>query len=123
MMARGMTELTGADHPVEAWRRFFSPGEVVGIKVNPVGLQHRPDAIPVISSPEVVIEIVKGLKSAGVKSKDIIVFDRYASEFRDVYRPLMFAREMDGIRWFASAEDGGDRQCDIEGLEGRDRNP
>jgi uncharacterized protein (DUF362 family) len=123
MMARGMTELTGADHPVEAWRRFFSPGEVVGIKVNPVGLQHRPDAIPVISSPEVVIEIVKGLKSAGVKSKDIIVFDRYASEFRDVYRPLMFAREMDGIRWFASSEDGGDRQCDIEGLEGRDRNP
>src|SRR5262249_45115675 len=34
MMARGMKELTGADHPVEAWRRFFEPGDVVGIKVN-----------------------------------------------------------------------------------------
>src|SRR5947207_13007834 len=32
MMDRGMRELTSADHPVEAWRRFFEPGDVVGIK-------------------------------------------------------------------------------------------
>jgi uncharacterized protein (DUF362 family) len=123
MMARGMKELTGADHPAEAWRRFFEAGDVVGIKVNPVGLRHRPEAVPVISNPEVVIEIVKGLKSAGVKSKDIIVFERYAAEFRDVYKPLMFERELQGVRWYASSADGGENQCDIEGLEGRDRDP
>src|SRR5690349_4875036 len=32
-VARGMKELTGADHPVEAWRSFFEPGDVVGIKM------------------------------------------------------------------------------------------
>ena len=37
MMRRGMMELTGADGWVDAWRQFFEPGDVVGIKVNPVG--------------------------------------------------------------------------------------
>src|SRR5437899_6830568 len=37
MMDCGMCELTGADDALEAWRRFFLPGDVVGIKVNPVG--------------------------------------------------------------------------------------
>src|ERR1051326_2693312 len=37
MMARGMCNLTGADYPQEAWRRFFNANDVVGIKVNPVG--------------------------------------------------------------------------------------
>jgi uncharacterized protein (DUF362 family) len=123
MMARGMKELTGADHPAEAWRMFFQPGDVVGIKVNPVGLQRRPEVAAAISSPEVILEIVKGLKSAGVKPQDIIVFERYAAEFRDTYQPLMFEREMDGVRWYASSADGGENQCDIAGLEGRDRDP
>src|SRR5437016_3353696 len=37
MMQKGMTELTGAPNWVEAWRVFFRPGDVVGIKVSPVG--------------------------------------------------------------------------------------
>jgi hypothetical protein len=41
MMQRGMCELTGAEHAVEAWRRFFEPGDVVGIKVNPVGYSRQ----------------------------------------------------------------------------------
>src|SRR5947199_7727000 len=36
-VARGMKELTGADDAVGGWRRFFEPGDVVGIKMNPVG--------------------------------------------------------------------------------------
>ena len=48
MMRRGMTELTGGTW-VEAWKQFFQPGDVVGIKVNPVG-----KASGVISAPEVM---------------------------------------------------------------------
>src|SRR5262245_40690639 len=29
MMDHGMCQLTGADGPVEAWKRFFGPGDVV----------------------------------------------------------------------------------------------
>src|SRR5439155_26381073 len=37
MMERGMTALTGAPSWAEAWRSFFEKGDVVGIKVSPVG--------------------------------------------------------------------------------------
>ena len=34
MMARGMCALTGKKTPLEAWRQFVQPSDVVGIKVN-----------------------------------------------------------------------------------------
>ena len=61
MMRRGMMELTGADGWVDAWRRFFEPGDVVGIKLNPVGQ-------PLVKSDATVVhEIIAGLEAAGVK--------------------------------------------------------
>jgi uncharacterized protein (DUF362 family) len=77
MMRRGMAELTGLN-PGEwgdAWKQFFEPGDVVGIKVNPVGQPH------VISAPEVMREIIAGLQVAGVKLPDIVVYDRYRDQF------------------------------------------
>jgi hypothetical protein len=75
MMRRGMMELTGADGWVDAWRQFFEPGDVVGIKVNPVGQPL------VISDATVVREIIAGLEAAGVKRQDIIAYDRYKQQF------------------------------------------
>ncbi len=75
MMRRGMTELTGAPDWVSAWRSFFQPGEVVGIKLNPVSLPW------VISAPEVVQEIIAGLESAGIRRNDIVIYDRYKDQF------------------------------------------
>src|SRR5438270_9230955 len=37
MVQRGMTELTGAPTWQDAWRSMFQKGDVVGIKVSPVG--------------------------------------------------------------------------------------
>jgi hypothetical protein len=72
-----------------------------------------------------VLEVVANLKNAGVKPKDIIVFERYAREFRNAgYETLMRERVMDGVRWYASSVDGGDVQVDIEGHDGqRERDP
>ncbi len=75
MMRRGITELTGAPDWVSAWRTFFEPGEVVGIKLNPASVPY------VISSPEVVQEIIGGLEAAGIRRKDIVIYDRYKSQF------------------------------------------
>jgi uncharacterized protein (DUF362 family) len=116
MIARGMCDLTGAEHPAEAWRRFFTIGDVVGIKVNPVGRKRKPDDVGSISSPEVLLEVVRCLKGAGVKARDIIIFERYASEFRDAgYEQLMSERDLDEVRWFASSADYDNIQVDIEG--------
>jgi uncharacterized protein (DUF362 family) len=124
MMARGMQNLTGADNPLDAWRRFFSPGDIVGIKVNPVG-QKGSDKIGAISSPAIVLEVVDWLKQVGVKGRDIVVFERYATEFRKAgYEDVMRERVMDDVRWYASSSDGGNVQLDIEGYDGRrDRDP
>jgi hypothetical protein len=129
MMARGMCELTGADHPVEAWRRFFEPGDVVGVKVNPVGRKPNRDEgwrqpCGSISSPEVLLEIVAGLKSAGVRAQDIIVYERYADEFRGTkfngtncgYEELMRTRPMQGVRWYASSAAYDNDQTELDGL-------
>lgn len=89
-LARGMKELTGADDGVQAWRSFFEPGDVVGIKVVPNGFPQAP------SSPELVLEVIESLKSAGVKTTDIFVYDRYKSEFMTAgYQKILPA----GVRW------------------------
>jgi uncharacterized protein (DUF362 family) len=89
-VARGMKELTGADDAVAAWRSFFEPGDVVGIKMNPVG---RPLAS---TSSELMLEVIEGLKSAGVKTGDMFVFERYKREFIEAG---MHEAVPDGIRW------------------------
>jgi hypothetical protein len=89
-LSRGMKELVGSDDAVEAWRAFFAPGDVVGIKVVPNGfpLAH--------SSPELMLEVIEGLKAAGVKTRDLFVYDRYRGEFMDA---KMHEAVPDGIRW------------------------
>jgi hypothetical protein len=88
--ARGMMGLTGATDAVEAWRSFFEPGDVVGVKMNPVG---NPLAN---SSSELMLEVIEGLMSAGVKTNDIIVFERYRDEFIGAG---MDRAVPDGIAW------------------------
>ena len=107
-MRRGIVELTGADDWQSAWRRFFEPGDVVGVKVNPVG---NPLAI---SSHEVIAETIAGLRSAGVAPRDIIVFDRFRQEFIAAgfrnYLP-------DGVRWDGLTPTGDQSQLDIRGYD------
>lgn len=120
MLDRGMCEFTGADHPSEAWKTFFSPGEVIGIKVNPVGKRDRsrPHAVGSISNPEVVLEIVRNLKQIGVRPQDIVIFERYGNEFIDAgYEKMMGEREMDGVRWAASGAGYSDQQLAINGVD------
>ena len=96
----GMKELTGAPAAVDAWRTLFEPGDVVGVKVVPNG---QPDAH---SSFELVLEVIEGLKSAGVKPGNIFVYDRYREEFMGAgYHKILPA----GIRWGGLTADGGDQ--------------
>jgi uncharacterized protein (DUF362 family) len=119
MLDRGMCEFTGAEHPVEAWKTFFAPGEVIGIKVNPVGSnKQRPHMVGSVSNPEVLLEIVRNLKQIGIKPQDIVVFERYASEFIGAdFEKVMGEREMDGVRWAASGAGYSEQQLAINGVD------
>ena len=71
---RGMKELTQAPSWQEAWRSFFQKGDVVGIKVSPVGG-------PLLSSDASVLRsLIDGLNQAGVSNGNILVFSRYREE-------------------------------------------
>jgi uncharacterized protein (DUF362 family) len=107
MMRKGMTELTGAPW-VEAWRMFVEPGDVVGIKVNPVGAPH------VISDPSVLHEIIGGLKAAGVRPRDIVVYDRYRAQFAKAGFPKWLP---EGVRYSFATEDYDGVQQDIRGYD------
>jgi uncharacterized protein (DUF362 family) len=114
MIARGMTDLTGAPDPTAAWKKFFAAGDVVGIKVNPVGFSRDADRRGVITSHEAVLEVIEGLKSAGVKSGDIVVFERYRKQFLDCgYDKVAAAAD---ARWECSAVEYDNTQLDIEGF-------
>jgi Domain of unknown function (DUF362) len=87
---RGIKELTGATDAVEGWKRFFEPGDVVGIKVVPNG---QPEAH---SSFEIVLEVIEKLKAAGVKTGDMFVYDRFRGELIQAgYDKILPA----GVRW------------------------
>jgi hypothetical protein len=105
-VARGMKELTGATDAVEAWRSFFEPGDVVGVKMNPVG---NPLAN---SSSELMLEVIDGLEAAGVKTRDIVVFERYRDEF---IRAKMHQSVPDGIAWTGLGIAYNGKQIDING--------
>lgn len=108
MVARGMQELAGATDATEAWRRFFEPGDVVGVKVNPIGAPRA------MSSHELVHEVVAGLKSAGVPAKDIIIFTRYRRPFE---RAGYLEHLPEGVRTNCAAEDYDNVQLDIAGYD------
>src|SRR3954462_8079424 len=94
MLNKGMMELTEAPSAADAWKKFFEPGDVVGLKLNPVGRPY------VISAPEVVQEIIAGIRSAGVPAKNIVAYDRYHQEFLDAGFDKWLP---EGVRWtFAS---------------------
>jgi uncharacterized protein (DUF362 family) len=74
MIEQGIRELTGEKDARLAWSKFIQPQDTVGIKINPSG------APVCCSSPEIVREIIAGVRSVGVPARNIFVYDRYAYE-------------------------------------------
>src|SRR5207245_5666531 len=74
MMARGLCALTGKKTPVEAWRQFIQPSDVVGIKVNCGG---HPWCV---SAYEIVAEIVRQLGAVGVPPTQVYIYERFQNQ-------------------------------------------
>jgi uncharacterized protein (DUF362 family) len=74
MVEAGMKTLTGEASPRDAWARFFSPGDVVALKVNPSGVPETTTSIALVR------EVVRSLGAVGVPPKNIIVYDRNSNQ-------------------------------------------
>jgi uncharacterized protein (DUF362 family) len=78
MLAGGMKALTGDARAEDAWARFISPKDVVGIKVNCSG------APQIRSTPEIVAGIAENLIAVGVPAKQIWVYERFDNQLQSV---------------------------------------
>jgi uncharacterized protein (DUF362 family) len=77
MIKKAMLGLTGQKNLKKAWRQFVSPGEIIGLKVNPVAGKL------LTTSHAVVKSVVKQLTESGIDRKDIIIWDRREMELTD----------------------------------------
>jgi uncharacterized protein (DUF362 family) len=65
-----LVKITGHSSPAAAWRSLFSPGESIGIKLSCL------PGKPLSSGHGLVMAIVQGLKAAGLKEKNIYIWER-----------------------------------------------
>jgi hypothetical protein len=95
--AAGLKELTGERTLGNAWLSLVSPDDVVGIKINGIG------APRISSSLESIKETIAGLKGAGVKENNIIVWERMDRDFQRT--GLQINRGPTGIRVMGASTD------------------
>jgi Domain of unknown function (DUF362) len=107
----GLKELTGERTLAGAWSSFVSPDDVVGIKINCIG------APRISSSMASINETIAGLKGAGVKENNIIIWDRMDRDFRRT--GLAINRGSDGVRVMGCSVDW---EGVVPWVEGYDRN-
>ncbi|MCC6590754.1 MAG: DUF362 domain-containing protein [Bryobacterales bacterium] len=108
MMHKGMLELTGAPAWADAWRMFIQKGDVVGIKVCPVGGKK------LCSDATVLRQIIDGINQAGVPNKDIVVYDRYRRQFL----AAGFHKWLpEGVRWSWAADEYNTWQLGMDGYD------
>jgi hypothetical protein len=106
MMARGMCALTGEKTPLEAWRRFVVPSDVVGIKVNCGG---HPWCV---SAYEIVADIVRNIGAAGVPPTQVYVYERFQNQLDNVnYAPHL----PEGVQ--IAAAETANRRADNRGYD------
>jgi uncharacterized protein (DUF362 family) len=101
MIARSMLELTGEKKLKKAWRKFVSPGDRIGLKINPVAGKS------LTTSHEVVRAIIAQLEVSGIDRSQLTIWDRREFELTDAgFTPENYP----GIRIV------GTEQMDKEGL-------
>jgi len=106
MMARGMRRLTGASTTADAWRRFFQPSDVVGLKVNCGGYPY------VISAYEIVTETIQRLMEIGIPATQIFLYERFQNQLDECnYTPHL----PEGVRIVAAER--ANRNVDNSGYD------
>jgi len=77
MIARSILELTEEKKLKKAWRKFVSPGERIGLKVNPVAGKS------LSTSHETVRAVIAQLEASGIKRSQLTIWDRREFELTD----------------------------------------
>ena len=77
MLTALMLDLTGEKTVKKAWRKFVTPHDVIGLKVNPVAGKL------LTTSHELVKAVIAQLEEAGIQRKNIVIWDRREMELQE----------------------------------------
>ncbi len=77
MLRVSMLALTGEKSLKKAWRKFVSPKDIIGLKVNPVAGRL------LTTSHAVTKSVIKQLEESGIPRENIVIWDRRDLQLRD----------------------------------------
>ncbi len=80
ILDKAITEFSGRLAVADAWRQFISPEDVVGLKINTLGLTEVQGTDYTQHFSAVIGAVASGLRRAGVKDKNMVVWDRSEEE-------------------------------------------
>lgn len=94
LIHKAVMQLTNAPSQEKAWQALFRPDDIVGIKLNCLSGKTMSPHVAVVES------VIQGLKFAGIKDKNIIVFERYSRELETA--GFRVRRMTEGIQCFGT---------------------
>lgn len=100
MLDKAITAFTGHSSAADSWRRFISPEDIVGLKINTLGNQDVRGTDYTQHFSAVIGAIAAGLRNAGVPDKNIVVWDRSEEEMMDA--GLTIQRDPGAMRFIAN---------------------
>jgi uncharacterized protein (DUF362 family) len=80
ILDKAITTFSGKSTVADGWRQFVSPDDVVGLKINTLGLQEIRGTDYTQHFPAFAEAMAAGLRAAGVKDGNIVVWDRSEEE-------------------------------------------
>jgi uncharacterized protein (DUF362 family) len=83
ILDKAIIEFSGRSAVADAWRQFVSPEDVVGFKINTLGLTEVRGTDYTHHFSAMIEAVASGLRRAGVKDKNMVVWDRSEEEMME----------------------------------------
>ena len=109
MLERAMTAYTGDSSAADSWRKFFSPEDVVGLKINTLGCMDVKGTDATMHFASIIAAVAGSLRRVGIADKNIVVWDRSEEEMKEA--GLTMQSDPGSMRFIAnkvSRRDAGD---------------
>ena len=83
MLDKAITAFSGQATAADAWRKYFAPEDVVGLKINTLGNADIKGMATTMHFASVIGAVAAGLRKAGVADKNLVVWDRSEEEMKE----------------------------------------
>lgn len=106
MLETALAKFSGSESSASLWRKLFVPQDVIGIKVNLLGLNSISNSNAVGHYSALINAIINSAGKAEFESKNFIVWDRNSEEFSGA--ALAVQKESGKVRFFGTVNSRND---------------